>query len=148
MEDQRPRSLRACCREDHGGRTALTHTEKDGFSKADGVQDCLDLGRSIIQRANLRDRVRQPDPGLIEHDDATEGGELLEEGLEFGLGPPQLDVADERPGDDELDRPVAEHLIRQAQIAARGVRRFRHRMSVLRPGASRPRYLASALRRP
>jgi hypothetical protein len=28
-------------------------------------------------------------------------------------------VADKRPDEDELDRPVAEHLIRQAEIAAR-----------------------------
>src|SRR4029077_13815767 len=86
----------------------------------------LDLGGSIIQRANLRDRVRQPESGFVEHYDATEGGELIEEGLEFGHGPEQLDMADHRPDEDKLDRPVAEHLIRQAQIAARCVRRFRH----------------------
>jgi predicted amidohydrolase len=28
--------------------------------------------------------------------------------------------------EDELDGPVADHLIRQAEIAARSVRRFRH----------------------
>ena len=125
-EDQRPRSLRSCCREDDGGRAALAHTEDGGLSEADGVHDGLDLGRSIIQRANFRDRVRQPDPGLVEQKDATERGELLEEGLEFGQGPEQLDVAGERPDEDELDRPVAEHLIRQAEIAAGCVRRFRH----------------------
>ena len=81
----------------------------------------------------MRDRVRQPDPGLVEHYDATERGELVEERLEFGHGPEQLDVADEWPGEDELDRPVAEHLIRQAQIAAGCVRRFRHGMSVRIP---------------
>ena len=126
VEDQRPRSLRSCCREDDGGRAALAQTEDDGLSEAGGVHDGLDLGRSIIQRANFRDRVRQPDPGLVEQDDATERGELLQEGLEFGQGPEQLDVADDRPGEDQLDRPVAEHLIRQAEIAARCVRRFRH----------------------
>ncbi len=78
-----------------------------------------------------------PTSGLIEHHDATERGELIEKGLELGHGPEQLDVEDHRPDEDKLDRPVAEHLIRQAQIAARCVRRFRHRMSVLRPGASR-----------
>ena len=67
-----------------------------------------------------------PTPALSNSEDATERGELLEEGLEFGHGPEQLDVADERPGEDELDRPVAEHLIRQAEIAAGCVRRFRH----------------------
>ena len=40
-------------------------------------------------------------------------------------------MADERRGDDELDGPVAEHLIRQAEIAAGCVRRFRHGVSVL-----------------
>ena len=137
-EDQRPRSLRPCCREHHGGRSAVTHTEDDGLSEADGIHDSLDLGRSILQRANSRDRIRQPDPGLVEQEDATERGELVEEGLEFGQGPGQLDVADERPDEDQLDRPVAEHLIRQAEIAARCVRRFRHGMSVLMPGTTTP----------
>ena len=118
------------------GGPPVAHTEDDGLSEADGVHDGLDLGRSIIQRANFRDRVRQPDPGLVEQDDATERGELVEEGLEFGHGPEQLDVADHRPDEDQLDRPVAEHLIRQAEIAAGCVRRFRHGMSVLLPGAS------------
>jgi len=93
--------------------------------------DSLDLGRSLFEQTNFRDGVRQPDPGLVEHHDATERGELLKEGLEFGHGPEQLDVADHRPDEDELDRPVAEHLIRQAEIAALGVRRFRHGISVL-----------------
>jgi hypothetical protein len=35
-----------------------------------------------------------------------------------GAGPEQLDAADHRPDEDELDRPVAEHLIRGAEIAA------------------------------
>jgi len=35
-------------------------------------------------------------------------------------------VADHRPDEDKLDWPVAEYLIRQAEIAARCVRRFRH----------------------
>ena len=116
------------------GRAALANPEKHGPSEADGVHDGLDLGRSIIQRANLRDRVRQPDPGLVEQQDATERGEPLEEGHEFGHGPEQLDVADERPGEDELDRPVAEHLIRQAEIAAGCVRRFRHGIDHTDPG--------------
>jgi hypothetical protein len=120
-KDQCPRSLRSCCREDDGGRAALAHTEDDGIFEADGVHDGLDLGRAIIQRANLRDRVRQPDPGLVEQYDATERGELVEKGLEFRHGPEQLDVADERPREHKIDGPVAEHLIRQAEIAARSV---------------------------
>ncbi len=78
--------------------------------------------------------------------DATERGELLNERFEFGEGPGQLDVADERPDDDQLDRPVAEHLIRQTEIAARGVRRFRHGMSVVMPGATTPDFGAIACR--
>ena len=53
VEDQRPRSLRSFCREHDGLRAALAHTEDDGLSEADGVHDGLDLGRSIIQRANF-----------------------------------------------------------------------------------------------
>ena len=72
-----------------------------------------------------------PTPALSNRSDATERGELIAEGLEFGQGPAQLDVANERRDADQLDRPVAEHLIRQAQIAARCVQRVRHGMSVL-----------------
>ena len=92
------------------------------------------------------DRVRQPDPGLVEQGNATERGELLNERFELGEGPGQLDVADERPDEDQLDRPVAEHLIRQAEIAARCVRRFRHGMSVVMPGATTPDFGAIACR--
>ena len=130
VEDQRPRSLRSFCREHDGLRAALAHAEEHGLSESDGVHDGLDLGRSIIQRANFRDRVRQPDPSLVEQEDATERGELLEERLELRHGPEQLDVADHRPNEDELDGPVAEYLIREAKIAAAGVRRFRHGVSV------------------
>jgi hypothetical protein len=120
-EDQRPGSLRPCCGEDDGGRAGVSQGEEDGFSEADGVHDGLDLGRSFIQRANLRDRVRQPDPGLVKQEHATERGQLIKEGLEFGPAPEQLDVGDYRPDEDQLDGPVAEYLIRQAEIAALGV---------------------------
>ena len=113
------------------GRSTVTQTGDDGLSEADGVHDGLDLGHPIIQRANFWHRVRKPDPGLVEQKDATERGELLNERFELGEGPGQLDVADERPDEDEFDRPVAKHLIRQAQITARCVQRFRHRISVL-----------------
>ena len=136
-EDQRPGSLRSFCREDDGGRAALKQSEEDGVSEADGVHDSLDLARSIIQHGYVRDRIRQPDPSFVEHEDATERGELVEEGLVSGRGPPQLDMADERRDEDELDRPVAKHLIRQAEATARCVRRFRHGMSVLL-SSSRP----------
>ena len=116
------------------------------MSEACGVHDGLDLGHAIIHRANVRDRVRQADPGLVEHDDATEHGELVEKRLVFGYGPRQLDVGDERPDKDELDRPVAEHLIRQAEIAALCVRRFRHGMSVVMSGATTPDFGAIACR--
>ena len=97
VEDERPRPLRSCCREHHGGRSALAHTKEDGLPKAGGIHDGLDLGRSIIQRSNFRDRVREPESGLVEQQDATERGQLLEEGLPFGQGPVQLDVAGEPP---------------------------------------------------
>src|SRR6476619_1575940 len=97
VEDERPRPLRSCCREHHGGRSALAHTKEDGLPKARGIHDGLDLGRSIIQRSNFRDRVREPESGLVEQQDATERGQLLEEGLPFGQGPVQLDVAGEAP---------------------------------------------------
>jgi hypothetical protein len=131
VQDQRPGSLRSCCREDDGGGAAVTRGHEDRFAETGGVHDGLDLGCSIFQRANVRDRVRHPNPGLIKQEHATERGELVEEGLKFGHGPAQLHMADERCDDDQLDRPVAKDLIRQAQVTAGCVERVRHRMSVL-----------------
>jgi hypothetical protein len=42
--------------------TAVTQTEDDVRSEADGVRDRLDLGGSIIQHANFRHGIRQPEP--------------------------------------------------------------------------------------
>ena len=107
---------------------------EEGLSEADRIHDSLGLGRSVLQRPNFWRRVRQPDPGLIEQGHATERGELLNERLELGEGPGQLDVADERPDEDQLNRTVAEHLIRQAQIASLCVRHFRHGIDHTDPG--------------
>ena len=89
-------------------------------------------------RSSTLPRSSKPDPGLIEPHDATERGELLEEGLVLGHGPEDLHLADHRRDEDELDRPVADHLIRQAEIAAPCVQRFRHGMSVLLSSATTP----------
>jgi hypothetical protein len=63
----------------------------------------------------------RPTPALSNRRTRQKRGDPLEGGHEFGHGPIQLDVAGERPGDDELDGPVAEYLIRDAEIAALGV---------------------------
>jgi hypothetical protein len=55
-------------------------------------------------------------------------------------------MADERRDEDQLERPVAEHLIRQTEIAARSVRRFRHGMSVVMPVTTPPDFGAIACR--
>jgi hypothetical protein len=99
-ENQRPRSFRSRCGEKDGSRAALAHTDKGGPSEAHGIHDGLDLGRSIVERANSWDGVRQPRPGLVEQEDASERAQLLHQAPEFGHGPKQLDVAGERPGPD------------------------------------------------
>jgi hypothetical protein len=44
----------------------------------------LDLGRSILQRANFWHRVGQPNPGLVEQGNVTGRGEMLNERFELG----------------------------------------------------------------
>ena len=125
-ENQRLRSLRSCCGKGHCGGTAFADPHEGGFLEADSIHDGLDLRSSIVERANFRDRIRQSDPCLVEHDDPTERGEPIHERLVLGQRPEQLDMADEGPGVNQLDLPVAEHLIREAEVAAGRVRRFRH----------------------
>ena len=135
-KNQRPRSLRSCCREEDGGRAALARPEKHRASKPTASMTAsisADRSSSVRTFGTGSDR---PDPALSNSrtrqklesrsKKATNSGTVQYSSMWLG----------ERSGDDELDRSVPEHLIRQAQIAARCVRRFRHGMSVLRPGAS------------
>ena len=109
-------------------------TEKHRSFEADGIHDGLDLGRSIIQRPNFRDRVRQPDPCLVEHKDATKVNSRSKKATNSGTVQYNSTWLANDPANTSSIGPSPKHLIRQAQIAAGCVRRFRHGRSVLRRG--------------
>ena len=94
------------------------------------VHHRLDLGHPVVEGPNPWHRIRQSDARLVIEDNATERGQLVEERLELGHGPEQLDVADHRPHEDELHRPVAEHLMGDAEIAASRISGLGHGPSV------------------
>lgn len=117
-EDQGLGAFGPGCREQHRCGSALAQPEQHGTAEPRGVHHGLDLCRPFIERAYLRDGVRQPDAGLVEQQHAAERRDPLHEGLELRHGPEQLKVADEGPGIDELDGPVSEYLVGETQTAA------------------------------
>jgi hypothetical protein len=119
-EDQRPGSLRSCRRENNGRKSAVIYTENNGASEADGVHDSLDLSRFIIYRANMRDRVRQPDPALSNTTTRQNVASSSKKALISGIVQPTSMWLTNGP-EDQIDRPIAEHPIRQTQIGARCV---------------------------
>jgi hypothetical protein len=128
-KDQRPRSLRRLPRGD-GGRARFPLTPMTtALSEADGVHDGLKLGRSIIHRANLLDRVRQPDPALSNsRRDRT--WRAAQRGLDFRQVQNSSMWLTNDPATTRSIGP-SPNLIRQAEIAARCVRGVRHGMSVI-----------------
>ena len=53
VKDQRAHSLGPRCRKHHGDRSTVTQTGHDGLAEADRVHDSLDLGSSLLQRADF-----------------------------------------------------------------------------------------------
>ena len=53
---------------------------------------------------------------------------MVQEGLRLRAGPHQLDVADKRSGEHEVNGAITEHLVGEAQVAALCVFRLRHEL--------------------
>ncbi len=135
-KNQRPRSLRSCCREDDGGRAALARPEKHRLSKpAASMTASISAARSSSVRT-CGTGSDSPTPALSNRRMRQNVASRSKKATNSGTVQYSSMWLANDPAEDELDRPVPEHLIRQAQIATRCVRCFRHGMSVLRPGAS------------
>ena len=131
-EDEGFDPFRVCGREDDCGWSALAHPDQRRVLAPGRVHDRFDLQGTFLDRPDLRNWVGETNPGLVEQHHSTDGADPVEKRLRFRQRPDQLDVTHERAGDDEVNVAFAEHLIRQADVAALRVSGIRHPPS-LRP---------------
>ena len=132
MRTRRPDAVRVRRGEHDRRRAALADADQRGLLEPGRVHDGFELLGSFLDRPDLGDRVGHPDTGLVVDQHAGERRQVLEERGELGRCPHDLDVRDERPGDDDVDVPGAEHLVGEAQVPAARVPCLGH-SSRLRP---------------
>jgi hypothetical protein len=95
---------------------------------ADGVEhggEVLDL---VLELERAGERVGQPGPAAVDQDQPRELRLALEQPREGRLLPQVLDVRDDAGDEDEVERPVAEHLVRDRRVAPAGVSRARRHL--------------------
>ena len=87
------------------------------------------------------DAIAEPGAALVEHDKARERPQPRHQMAEAGVFPMSVEIGNKSGDEDQIERPVADDLIGNANIATFGVARF-WRFHVSRPtmwqSANRP----------
>ena len=140
--DERERLLGIGRREEAAHRAALGDAAERGALGADGVHDGAHVVHPLFERRQTVDghAVGETRAALVEEDEAREGGEAAQEAREARLAPEVLEVRDPAHDEDEVERPVADDLIGDVDLAAARVHRLGRPPSVL--GVERGRRLA------
>ena len=149
-EGEGARALGVRRREQHRHRAALVVAEQRGAFGADGVHDRADVVHPRLEVVDSAVAVGEPRASLVEADEPRERRQPLEEGGVARLFPVELEVTGEPGHEDEVERPVARHLVRDGDVAAlRVANRASHATIVAqvspRAEASRRRPLARAV---
>ncbi len=84
VKNQRGDPLRAHSGQQHRGGAALGDAKEHGPLRARGIQDRLDVGHALLERGQLRDRVRQACARLVVDDQPRERGQAGQEPREPG----------------------------------------------------------------
>ena len=112
------RALRIGGGEQDAHRPALREPEQRGALGAGGVHHGADVVHALLERRRSGDRVGEPGAALVEQDQPRERGELVEEPGDARVGPLQVQVRDEARHEHEVERPVADDLISDVDVAA------------------------------
>ena len=106
-------------REQRGHRAALAHAEHRGALGADGVEHRAHVVHALLERRDPGDAVRQPGAALVEQDQAAHAREPLVEARDRGPLPAGLEAADPAVHEHDVQRPVADDLVGDREVAAR-----------------------------
>ena len=152
VEDERPRPARVRRREEDAQRPALRVAEQRRRLGAGGVHHGADVVHARVEVGQADGAVGEPGPALVEADQPRERAEPLEDPRAPRMLPVDLEVREEPGHEDEVERPVARDLVRDADVAAprvadrrRAAVRDAHRANVVprgrrthgrRPGSS------------
>jgi hypothetical protein len=89
--------------------------------RADRTHHRADVVHPFLQRWQVLDRVRQPDPAHVEEDQPPVAGKPAQEPLGLGVVPHQLDVARPVEREHDVDWAIPDDLIGDLEIPAGGV---------------------------
>src|SRR6266550_4318210 len=129
-EDKRTRALRIRRSEEDGHAAAFRVPEQCGVLRPDCVEDGAHVVHPLLERRQPvgRNPVGHPCPALVEEDQSGERRQALEKARRLRLFPQELDVRDPAGDVDEVERPVADDLVGDVDIATlrvSGLRRHR-----------------------
>ena len=123
-ENERRRPLRERRGEERADRAALGTAEQRCPLRAGGVHHGEDVVHHLLVGADLEDPVGEPRAAPVEDDQARERRDPVEERLVRRPPLVLLEVRHVARREDEIDRPVAEHLVRDVELAALRVSRL------------------------
>jgi hypothetical protein len=108
--------------------------EKAVASWAERDEVGVEFGTAPFVRAVVHLKRNAPGAAFVESDQAAEGGELTIEGCQYGLLLGEFDIRDEALNPHQVERPHANNLVGDRDVAAPRIVRFRlHRDSLARP---------------
>jgi len=116
-----PHSVRVGRREQEEHRRSIaTRPENRPFDPS-GVEHCSHIIHLHVEGRNATRSVGQPRPALVEENDTRKRDQRLGEAAPVPTLPPQLEVLEEVRREEDVDRPVADHLVGDVRAAAPGV---------------------------
>jgi hypothetical protein len=142
VQDEGSRSVGMGGGEQHRDRPGLGEHEERCRPRVHSVQHVEDVVDLLLHRGIVLRPIGEPRPSRIDHDQPREGRQATQEPREARLLPVVVDVREQPRDEHEVDRPAADHLIGDVDIAALRVLNPRtvHRPTVSRParGAATP----------
>ena len=117
VEDERARPLGIGRGEEDRHRRALGVPEQDGAAAVDRIHDRAHVVHARLEVGHAGWPVGQTGAALVEPDQACDRAEPFEEVRVARLLPVLLEVGDEAGEEYEVDRPVAGHLVGDAEVA-------------------------------
>lgn len=105
----------------HAQLPGVTMADKCRTVGTDHIQHRADVVHPFLQRRQVLDRVRQPDPAHVEEDQPPVAGEPAQEPLGLGVLPHQLDVARPVERERDIDWAIPDDLVGDLEVPAGGV---------------------------
>ena len=125
VDDERPAALGVGGREEDAHRPALGGADHGRGRGAGRVHDRAHVVHAGLEVGDAGHAVGQSGAALVEQDQAGEGSEPAEERRLPLVRPDELDVRDRAGNPDQVEGPVAQHLVGDRDLAALRVARLR-----------------------